>query len=65
MIKEMDLVRIKILGKWVYDIVNEIANNKNLTEEDIMTLLHSLKDTISDLNMEIVIIIRENLQNKK
>jgi len=65
MVKEISLVRIKILSKWVYDIANEISNNKALTDEDIMILLYSLKDTISDLNTEVTIMLRENSQNKK
>ena len=65
MAKEISLVRIKILAKWAYDIANEIANNKALTDEDIMVLLLSLKDTIYDLNTEVTIILRENSHNKK
>ena len=65
MVKEIELVRIKLLTKWLYNIAEEIENNKALTDEDIMTLLLSLRDAISDLNTEVTILIRENSQNKK
>jgi len=65
MVKEIDLVRIKILAKWLYDIVEEIENNKALTDEDIVELLMSMKNIMSDIDKEIVIIVKENSQNKK
>jgi len=65
MVKEIELVRIKLLTKWLYNIAEEIENNKALSDEDIMTLLLSLRDAISDLNTEVTILIRENSQNKK
>jgi uncharacterized protein related to proFAR isomerase len=65
MIKDIDLVKIKILTKWLYDIVEEIANNKALNDEDIIELLMSAKGIMSDIDKEIVIIVKENSQNKK
>ncbi len=65
MIKDIDLVRIKILTKWLYDIVEEVANNKALNDEDIIELLMSAKGIMSDIDKEIVIIVKENSQNKK
>ncbi|ARQ96541.1 hypothetical protein [Sulfolobus islandicus rod-shaped virus 4] len=65
MIKDIDLVKIKILTKWLYDIVEEVANNKALNDEDIIELLMSAKGIMSDIDKEIVIIVKENSQNKK
>jgi len=65
MVKEISLVRVKILAKWIHDIAEEVENNKALSDEDIMILLLSLKDIMSDLNTEVTILIRENSQNKK
>jgi len=65
MVKDIDLVRLKILTKWLYDIVEEIANNKALNDEDIIELLMSAKGIMSDIDKEIVFIVKENSQNKK
>ena len=65
MIKDIDLVKIKILTKWLYDIIEEIANNKALNDEDIIELLMSAKGIMSDIDKEIVFIVKENSQNKK
>ena len=65
MVKEISLVRIKLLTKWINDIAEEIVNNKSLTDEDLTILLMSIKDLISDIDKEILIILRENSQNKK
>ena len=65
MAKDIDLVRLKILTKWLYDIVEEIANNKALNDEDIIELLMSAKGIMSDIDKEIVFIVKENSQNKK
>jgi len=64
-IKDIDLVKIKILTKWLYDIIEEIANNKALNDEDIIELLMSAKGIMSDIDKEIVFIVKENSQNKK
>jgi uncharacterized protein related to proFAR isomerase len=65
MVKDIDLVKIKILTKWLYDIIEEIANNKALSDEDIIELLMSAKGIMSDIDKEIVLIVKENSQNKK
>ena len=65
MAKDIDLVRLKILTKWLYDIIEEIANNKALNDEDIIELLMSAKGIMSDIDKEIVFIVKENSQNKK
>ena len=65
MVKDIDLVKIKILTKWLYDIVEEITNNKVLSDEDIIELLMSAKGIMTDIDKEIVLIVKENSQNKK
>ena len=65
MVKDIDLVRLKILTKWLYDIVEEITNNKVLSDEDIIELLMSAKGIMTDIDKEIVLIVKENSQNKK
>jgi len=65
MVKDIDLVKIKILTKWLYDIIEEIVNNKALNDEDIIELLMSAKGIMSDIDKEIVFIVKENSQNKK
>ena len=65
MVKDIDLVKIKIMTKWLYDIVEEITNNKVLSDEDIIELLMSAKGIMTDIDKEIVLIVKENSQNKK
>ena len=65
MTNEISLVKIKLLAKWMYSVTEEITNNKGLNDEDIMILLLSMKNILSDINTEIEIILRENSHNKK
>jgi len=65
MTKERSYTRIKLLAKWLYDIAEEIANNTLLNNEDIMILLFSMKNIMSELDTEVTIVLRENSQNTK
>jgi len=65
MTDETRYIKIKLLSKWLNDISKEIVNNKTLDDEDLIGLLMSMKNTISELDKEIEIMIGEITKNKK
>jgi len=65
MIKEIDLIKIKILSKWLHDMAEEITNNKSLINDDIIVMLLSMKNTIDEIDKIIAILISENTTSQK
>jgi len=65
MLNEINFVKLKILSKWLNDLAKEVVNNKALDDEDLIGLLMSMKNTISELDKEIEIMIGEITKNKK
>ena len=65
MTDEISYVKLKLLTKWLNDLANEIEENKTLSNEELVSLLMSMKNIMTDINTEIEIIMRELTQNKK
>ena len=65
MINETSYIKIKLLSKWLNDIAKEVVNNRALNDEDLIGWLMSMKNTISELDKEIEIMIDEITRNKK
>ena len=65
MTDEINYIKLKILSKWLNDLTKEVVNNKALDDEDLIGLLMSMKNTISELDKEIEIMINEITKNKK
>jgi len=65
MINAIDLIKIKILAKWISNIMDEIPDNKELSDHDIIELLMIIQSTINEIDKTITIIIRENTTSQK
>jgi len=65
MINTIDLIKIKILAKWISGIMDEIPDNKELSDHDIIELLMIIQSTINEIDKTITIIIRENTTSQK
>ena len=65
MINTIDLIKIKILAKWISNIMDEIPDNKELSDHDIIELLMIIQSTINEIDKTITIIIRENTTSQK
>jgi len=62
---DISIIRIKLFVKWLYEVSEEISNNTLLSNDDLMTLLLSMKNTISDVNTEIDIMLHKITKDKK
>lgn len=65
MVNTIDLIKIKILAKWISNIMDEIPDNKELSNQDIIELLMIIQSTINEINKTISIIIRQNTTSQK
>lgn len=65
MVNIIDLIKIKILTKWISNIMDEIPDNKELSNEDIIELLMIIQSTINEIDKTISIIIRQNTTSQK
>jgi chorismate mutase len=65
MVDTIDLIKMKILAKWISDIMDEIANNKELSNQDIIEMLMTIKSTVDEIDKIIAIIVRENTTSQK
>jgi len=65
MVDTIDLVKIKVLAKWLCNIIDEITYNKELSNQDIIEMLINVKSTIDEIDKLIMIVIRENTTSQK
>ena len=65
MVNTVDLIKIKILAKWISNIMDEIPDNKELSDHDIIEMLMIIQGAINEIDKTITIIIRENTTSQK
>jgi hypothetical protein len=65
MVNTVDLIKINILAKWIVSIMDEITNNKELSNQDIIEMLMIIKSTVDEIDKVIAIIVRENTTSQK
>jgi len=65
MLNTVDLIKIKILAKWISSIMDEISDNKELSDHDIIEMLMIIQSVIDEIDKTIAIIIRQNTTSQK
>jgi len=65
MINAIDLIKIKILAKWISNIMDEIPDNKELSDNDIIEMLMIIQGAINEIDKTITIIIRQSTTSQK
>ena len=65
MVNTVDLIKIKILAKWISNIMDEIPDNKELSDHDIIEMLMIIQGAINEIDKTITIIIRQSTTSQK
>lgn len=58
MINRLDIIKMQILFKLEYDLINEIIQNKEFDDKDIVDILMLIKNILNEIDKTLTVLIR-------
>jgi len=63
MVNKIDIIKIHILSKLEYELINEIVQNKEFDDKDIVDILMLIKNILNEIDTTLTILIRITQKN--
>ncbi|ARQ96377.1 hypothetical protein CCL42_gp31 [Sulfolobus islandicus rod-shaped virus 8] len=63
MVNKIDIIKIHILSKLEYELINEIVQNKEFDDKDIVDILMLIKNILNEIDTTLTILIRTTQKN--